>query len=203
MKKYIRGAVQLLDGMSAEDLIDLARDKGAPSYLLEALTDWLISYGDYNSEVTDTLLKYVSLNRNTPLSSLNKIIDNLNPSRYFLIFGNLVTNPNVPLETIKQLIEQERGLAVMALKNPNVNLDFLLYLSEHSSATVRQAVASDSRLPDYVMQRMVEDSSWLVRLGLARNPKVPNDILQKLAKDKNGSVRCESEYKLLRRRVWS
>jgi len=112
---------------------------------------------------------------------------------------NIAQNPNTPLETLEKILEDAiphggNSAMMTVLQHPNCSKELFDHAVNHREKTVRRAVADLPNLDDDLALKLAKDKSEMVQFGIAMNKNVKaleylalhsadQDVLQQVARN--------------------
>lgn len=138
--------------------------------------------------------KTIAENLNTPLY----ILENLVNDQYEVLTA-LVTNPNMPIEMVKQIVWNRlinfipRNLVdvyydCFLAKRSDTSANIMEQLAAHQNRNVRRCVAENPNTPINLLAQLARDEEFEVRRAVAYNINTPENILGELAQDQSASI---------------
>ncbi len=104
----------------------------------------------------------------------------------------VATNPNTPVNLLKQLVQDDNHGLVRArvATNPNTPVNLLEQLAQDDNdGLVRERVALNPNTPVNLLKQLAQDNEGHIRARVALNPNTPVNLLEQLAQDNEGFVR--------------
>lgn len=102
---------------------------------------------------------------------------------------SLAANPNIPYYAMKRLARDYEDVREALASNPKLTEDLMKRLVTEKAPKIRMALAKNPNIPLGCFRFLTKDSVTLVRRALLDNPCLPYEILELIAQDSDPEVK--------------
>lgn len=166
----------------------LAKNHLTPPLLLDAISlcseGYLLNNKNLNFNHHVQILRSICKNRNTKASTIKRIYEFANSSRFKILILDIASNKNTPLKILHELAENKNEIVRYEVcYNKKSDSKILDILSSDNEDSIRASVAINKKCTQKILKKLCSDPSHSVRYSVCVNPSTPIKIIKKLILD--------------------